>query len=348
MSTSAAVVFDVPKKVSEPCFNNLLKVLRKEKPDRPTLFEFFLNHELHERLAGRPLDDNSALGQLRWRAEAFRNAGYDYVTSHASSYGFPARDRARASTVSLNEGAVITDEKSFDEYEWQNPEDHDYSHLEKIAPDLPDGMKVVAYGPGGVLENVIQLVGFENLCFMLMDKPELAKRIFDNVGSGLLKYYEICSPIDTVGACISNDDWGFKSQPMLSPAQLREYVFPWHTRIAAAIHAAGKPAILHSCGNAELIMDDVIDVMKFDGKHSFEDSIQPVEDAYEQYHRRVAILGGIDVDFVCRATPEDVYARSKAMIERSADRGSFALGTGNSVPTYVPQEHYLAMINAVR
>ena len=74
----------------------------------------------------------------------------------------------------------------------------------------------------------------------------------------------------------------------------------------------------------------------------------PVEEAYEQYHDRIAILGGIDVDFVCRSTPEEVYARSRAMLERSASRGGYALGTGNSVPEYIPYENFIAMIDCVR
>jgi uroporphyrinogen decarboxylase len=56
--------------------------------------------------------------------------------------------------------------------------------------------------------------------------------------------------------------------------------------------------------------------------------------------------GGIDLDFVIRSTPEEVYHRSKAMLERSAEKGGYALGTGNSVPGYVPDEHYFAMITA--
>jgi uroporphyrinogen decarboxylase len=94
------------------------------------------------------------------------------------------------------------------------------------------------------------------------------------------------------------------------------------------------------------VVDDIIDNMGFDGRHSYEDSILPVEQAYELYHQRIAILGGIDVDFVCRARPEEVYQRSKAMLERTAERGGYALGTGNSVPEYVPDEGYFAMIRA--
>jgi uroporphyrinogen decarboxylase len=53
----------------------------------------------------------------------------------------------------------------------------------------------------------------------------------------------------------------------------------------------------------------------------------------------------MDIDFVCRHSPDEVYRRSKAMLERGS-RGGYALGTGNSVPEYIPQENYFAMIAA--
>jgi uroporphyrinogen decarboxylase len=133
---------------------------------------------------------------------------------------------------------------------------------------------------------------------------------------------------------------------MLAPADMRKYVVPWHKKIVEVIHKSGKPAILHSCGNLRLLMDDIIDTIGYDAKHSYEDNIMPVEEAYEEYGDRIAILGGIDVDFVCRATPEEIKKRSAAMLERVKGRGGYALGTGNSVPEYVPQENYFAMISA--
>jgi uroporphyrinogen decarboxylase len=181
---------------------------------------------------------------------------------------------------------------------------------------------------------------------MILDHEQLAYDVFEAVGSRLTRFYEIAAAHPTVGACISNDDWGFKTQTMLSPEDMRRFVFPWHEGISAAIHAAGKPAILHSCGYFEGVIDDIVSDMKYDGRHSYEDSILSVEDSYERYHDRIAILGGIDVDFICRHTPDQVYERSKRMLERSAGRGAYGLGTGNSVPEYVPDEAYLAMIRA--
>ena len=329
---------------ASPDFTNLQTVLALGVPSRATLFEFFLNGTLYAHLSeGRYVPKADGLDGVRQLTQAFAQAGYDYVTYQPPGFGFPAGEHASNQTISLNDGAVITDRESFERYAWIEPDTCDYSSLERIKSELPEGMSVIVPGPGGVLENVIRLTGYDALCFMLVDAPDVAADTFDAVGSRLVRHYEIACQYDTVGACISNDDWGYKTQPMLSPADLRRYVFPWHKRIVEAIHASGRPAILHSCGNASEIMDDVIDDMGFDGRHSYEDTIQPVEEAYEQYNSRVATLGGIDVDFVIRSTPDAVYRRSREMLERAATRGAYALGTGNSVPEYVPPEHYAAM-----
>jgi len=328
----------------DPDFSNLLSVLRREAPARPTLFEFFLNGPLYAKIAG--LNEEPPLGPEweRMVIKAFLRAGYDYVTLHASGMNFPTSAVNHLASRSMNDTAIIFGPESYESYPWPDPDSFDYSKLDTFAPELPEGMKIIVYGPGGVLENVMQLVGYEGLCLMIADDPELVEKIFADVGSRLVRYYELSAPHPAVGAVISNDDWGFNAQTMLSPADMRRYVFPWHERIVEAIHAAGKPAILHSCGNLEDVMDDIIDGMRYDGKHSYEDKICPVEDAYERWGKRIAILGGIDLDFVCRSTPEQITARAQAMLDRAAARGSFALGSGNSIPYYVPDDNYFAMI----
>ena len=38
-------------------------------------------------------------------------------------------------------------------------------------------MKLKVKGPGGVMENMIDLIGFDNLCYMLYDEPELVEEV---------------------------------------------------------------------------------------------------------------------------------------------------------------------------
>ena len=333
----------------KPDIGNLYKIFRGEAPSRPTLFELFLNRPLYERLAGREFKDggdNPEFESLKLVIDAYRAAGYDYATSQGCSIGFKTERRSRKDTISLNEGFVITDEKSFEEYEWPEPENYDYSRLDKAAEYMPEGFKLMVMGPGGVLENAIALTGYDNLCYMIYENPALAKAIFDNVGGILLKYYSLVAPRPGVGFIMSNDDWGFKGQTFLSPKHMREYVLPWHKKIVDVAHSHNLYAVLHSCGNLNEVMDDVIDYCGFDAKHSFEDVIMPIEDAYEKWNGRIALLGGIDVDFVVSRSEEEITERCRAMLARAAERGGYALGTGNSVPEYVPQEKIIALFKA--
>ena len=162
----------------------------------------------------------------------------------------------------------------------------------------------------------------------------------------MVGYYEQAAGADTVGFLCSNDDWGFNTQTFLSPAHMRKYVFPWHKKIVETAHRHGKPCILHSCGYFGDVIEDVIEEIGFDGRHSYEDQIMPVEDAYEAYGHRIVIMGGMDMHFLATASPEEVYARSRAMLERTAERGRYVLGSGNSIPGYVPVRNFLAMTKA--
>jgi len=327
-----------------PDFENLKRVLENQAPARPTLYEFFLNGRLYTGLAGRPPPPPEA--GLRetylFLAAAFKAAGYDYASVNASGFHFPRPERERLSSMSLDENVLIRDRADFDAFVWNEPEDFDTDALAQVDKDLPDGMRLIVHSPGGVLENAVAICGYQGLCYLLADDPELVTEIFAAVGARLERYYTLAAHYPSVGACMVNDDWGFKTQTMLRTEDMRRHVIPWHKRIVQRIHEAGKPALLHSCGNLEAVMDDIIDEIGFEAKHSFEDAIMPVEEAYELHGDRIALLGGIDVDFVIRASEAEIRKRVTGMLERSS-RGGYALGSGNSIPEYVPDEKYFAM-----
>jgi uroporphyrinogen decarboxylase len=125
-------------------------------------------------------------------------------------------------------------------------------------------------------------------------------------------------------------------------------VFPQYQRIIGQIKAAGKPFLWHSCGKIFAVMDDVI-ALGIDAKHSNEDAIAPFDTWIAGYGERIGLLGGIDVDLLCQNSPEDVFriVYERAKRYRMAARG-YALGSGNSIPAYVPAGGYLAMVEAAK
>ena len=94
-------------------------------------------------------------------------------------------------------------------------------------------------------------------------------------------------------------------------------------------------------------MPDLIDDVRIDAKHSFEDVIVPVEEFKRRWGSRVAVLGGVDVDLLSRGTEADVRQRTSQILESCAPGGGYACGSGNSITNYMPTANYLAMIETI-
>jgi len=192
-------------KTREPDFSQLQKVMRREKPDRPVLFELFISERLMEFFAGEKLNHDDPAKELQTMIKGYAVGGYDFTSVVGGNFSFPTMERAHAESVSMRDG-TIKDRESFEKYKWPNPEDCDYSLLAKAKDWMPDGMKLIARGPCGVLENMNAIIGYDNICMMLYDDPDLLKEIADHIGSRLVKYYDICASFDTVGMFMDNDD----------------------------------------------------------------------------------------------------------------------------------------------
>ena len=94
-------------------------------------------------------------------------------------------------------------------------------------------------------------------------------------------------------------------------------------------------------------MPELLEDVKIDGKHSFEDAVMPVEIFLDSYGDRVAALGGLDVNFVSQSSPDDVREYVYKKIAACAPYGRFAIGTGSSVTSYIPPGNYLTIIETV-
>ncbi|MCL2751391.1 MAG: uroporphyrinogen decarboxylase family protein, partial [Firmicutes bacterium] len=141
-----------------------------------------------------------------------------------------------------------------------------------------------------------------------------------------------------------NDDWGFNTATLLSHADLKRLVYPYYKQIAAIAHGNGQYCVMHSCGNFDGIFEDLYNEIGFDGKHSNEDSIMPVEETYRRYHKHIAVLGGMDVAFLTHATTTEIEDRCKKMLKLAERDGAYALGTGNSLTPYIPLKNYLTLL----
>jgi uroporphyrinogen decarboxylase len=113
-------------------------------------------------------------------------------------------------------------------------------------------------------------------------------------------------------------------------------------------HDTGRPYILHSCGKLDRILGDLIDDVQIDGTHSFEDTIEDVCEDKKRLGSQLTLLGGIDVDFLCRASEREIRQRVRDTLTTCLPGGGYCLGTGNTVANYIPLENYLIMLDEGR
>jgi uroporphyrinogen decarboxylase len=61
------------------------------------------------------------------------------------------------------------------------------------------------------------------------------------------------------------------------------------------------------------------------------------------------LFGGIDVNTLCMEKPDEVYRQvlEKGTRFRAKAKG-YGLGSGNSIPGYVPVEGFMAMVEAAK
>jgi len=340
-------------------------ILRKGTPKRVHHIELFQDAEIQDAIAER-FDLTASLRRddpdfaRRKHIAVQRFCGFDYVRvglvdldmplHHASAADTAALARAGGRSFVDEHAGPITNWEQFEKYPWPDPHTPSATReLQWYQRNLPEDMCII--GSGGFAhfaELTTWLMGYETLCYALFEQRDLVGAIVER----LREFYEVCLrrilEFDRVKIVWGSDDMGFKTGLLVSPDDTREFLLPGHKRMAEMSHSAGRPYLLHSCGKLDDIMDDLIDDVGIDAKHSFEDTIESVRQVKHTYGRRIALLGGIDVDFLCRSDERAIRKRVRQTLDECMPGGGYCLGTGNSVANYVPLDNYLAMVDEGR
>ena len=339
-------------------------LLRKGTPERVHHIELFLDDEVKELICDRfglldGLRHGDPYYDLKREVRIQRFLGYDYVRCGLDDFNMPldrlnVEDTAEIGReggrefINEKEGPV-TSWQEFEQYPWPDPGTCHTEQLEWYEKHLPDDMCVI--GSGGFAhfaEYLSWLMGYETLCYALYEDRDLVQAISRKLESIYEAVIRRLLEFDRVKIIWGSDDMGFRGGPLISPDDLREFVLPGHKLMSDLSHQAGRPYLLHSCGDIDLIMEDLIEEVGIDARHSFEDTIEDVITATKRFGDRIAILGGIDVDFLCRSSKQDIRRRVRTTLDACQPGGGYCLGSGNSIANYIPVDHYLSMLDEGR
>ena len=340
----------------QPDYRYMLDVLQNKRPARLPIYEHGISPEIMEKILDVQFADlQTGKGSdvkefFTHYCTFFKEMTYDTVSFEVGI----AEILPEHGAIMGSRPGPIQNREDFEKYPWDEiPQrfwDVADKQFEMLGQCLPEGMKAVGGLGYGVFEISEDLVGFQQLCYMMADDPELVADLYRRIGDLMVELWTLFLQryADHFAICRFGDDLGFKTGTLVSPRVIKKYIIPQYQRIIGIIRQAQRPFLWHSCGNIFSIMDKVIE-LGIGAKHSNEDVIAPFEKWIELYSDRIGLLGGIDVDLLCCETPENI---TKIVVEKGQrfrqQANGYALGSGNSIPEYVPVEGYLAMIEGAK
>lgn len=350
----------VPLQKPLPDFENLERVLKGEKdPNKVHFVELTIDVEVMEYIVSNymnkkwtsPTEENKE-AFLKQYIDFYYKMGYDFVPVGAEYKNLPQfESRKAADTASLSRGnrewveegsGIVKKWNDFERVDWDKIKPN-LETLYCVQRNLPDGMKITV---SGVLFEVIleRFFGYEGLFFLSHDEPKLVEAVFEQWGKKVYEYYKEAVQYPRVRVIFHADDLGYKTGTMVSPEFLRKNVFPWFKKYASLAHGQGKMYWYHCCGNVLKVMDDLIEDIKIDALHSFEDTCCSATEYKRRYGDRIGILGGIDMDKLGRMNECELRRYVRGILDECMP-GRYALGSGNSIANYIPVRNYLAMLD---
>lgn len=340
----------------QPDYRNMLDVLQNKRPARLPVYEHIISPEIMEKIlevqfadlqAGEGSDLKEFFTQY---CRFFKEMTYDTVSFEVCITEILPEHGA----IMGGRTGPIQNREDFEKYPWDELPQRFWDVADKqfamLGKCLPEGMKALGGVGNGVFEISEDLVGFQYLCYMMADDPDLVADLYRRIGDLMVDIWVtfLKRYAEHFVICRFGDDLGFKTSTLVSPRTIRTYILPQYQRVIELIHQANRPFLWHSCGNIFGIMDDVI-ALGINAKHSNEDVIAPFDKWIDLYSDRIGLLGGIDVDLLCCEPPATIVKQVVEQGQRFRKHANgYALGSGNSIPEYVPIDGYLAMIEAAQ
>jgi uroporphyrinogen decarboxylase len=335
----------------QPAFEQTRIALYGGQPARVPLFELKVDLHVMQAFMGK------AFHSIKDHVDFWAAAGYDYIRVRAKYDFFKKAAVTREGEYSVygdhkqqiawadSGKGMIASEQDFDAFPWPTPADIDYSPVEEAGRCLHDGMKIIS-STTGIFESVWMIMGYETFALASIEQPALIARMFEKVGEIHYNIFKNTADLPHIGAMWMTDDLAYTSGLMINPQIYRQHLFPWYRKMAEVCKAHDIPYILHSDGKLWDILDDILDC-GFNALHPIEPKAMDIVELKQRVQGKLCLIGNVDVDLLARGTPDAIRKRTLSLLREVAPGGGYCIGSGNSVPNYVPVENYRAMIETV-
>ena len=321
--------------------NDFTRVLRGEDTGTVPFWEvWFEKHNLVRGFLGK-----EPVG-FADRLPFIRRMGWQYTTEFLSGARLPSGTAvASDGTLHYIQGAL----RNLDQIE--ATEDSEIAKWKERILRLTDqahseGIAVLVYLEW-CFHAVATSLGLEGFAYKTEDDRAFLHTAMEIVETGNRRIIEEIVLPAGVDAVLFDGDCAYKSGLMVSPDVFRELVFERTGNTVAALREKGIPFTLHSDGKVDELLPVLIE-LGFSAFHGVEAAANDLTEVKRRFGADIVLVGNMDVDFLSRSRPREIHDATVAMMDIGSLGGGYMAGCNTSPCDYIPDENYLAMVDAIR
>ena len=227
-------------------------------------------------------------------------------------------------------------------YYWL-PSEARYKLAERLSKLIGDRIMIVA-SVGGVM-GMPGPTDYIEFCYKLVDAPEEVDEIARQT---YLRGIKTAKRMRDAGveAVYTAGDLADNHGPFFKPKYMQRFILPYLQRWAEEVKNMGLFAILHTDGDINSILDDLIT----SGIHALQ-AIDPVagmdiREVKQQANARICICGNLDCGLLYFGPEEEIFNTARDLLLDLKPDGAYVLGASNAVHYETPLNHYMTMIRA--
>jgi len=201
--------------------------------------------------------------------------------------------------------------------------------------------------------DVIDLVGHENLYYMMYDHPEMTKLIFEKVTDYYFKasLRAFNEAADFMDIFFIGNDFGGQNGPLMGIEMFNEFLMPSMKRLINLGHDYNLPVLLHCCGGYRELMPSLIEA-GIDGLQALQPDAHGMEPGSlkKDFGNKIVLNGSIDSHYILinGESPEWVREQTREVVSLMKPGGKYiGSASHDTILEETPVENVLAMMDAI-
>jgi uroporphyrinogen-III decarboxylase len=180
----------------------------------------------------------------------------------------------------------------------------------------------------------------------LVDYPELIHELLAKIRPVQIEAAKRACATDIDVLYLAGDICG-SNGPMISPRQLREFLFDYLKEVIEIAHAAGKKVFYHSDG---LVLDLLSVYMDYgiDGCNPVEPRYNDAREFVNRTDGKLMLYGGLDnCGIIPEGSVDEVRKHVRSQFETLGSQGKLIFST-HDIPSQCPRENLDAMVEEIK